>query len=1663
MSDYLDNLYSELSSLVASLGFNDGANKGFWRKQPRKKWGRGKGQWLFMGAKVRLLAKNKGKRVSVTGRVIGSDGTATGARFLPDPGQEALGFDSNTIYGVDTSHIEEISAILPESYVEGKGVDMPDEVGGTGSTVSDANIPNVEDLETAPATPDDFRLADEGVNSPEGIEQEKFKDTPEGQEIARLVDESPDVATPEEVSDLLDGQSAPGGDSIPMLSREEFGKLAQDEINRYADATGGTPEPIDPGMIDEQYGYYKNGYARDEELFGNVDQAGHDSLLPDFTDPILNEAFPDIQKRREADVAARRAVEKAMRGEDPGSLDGLIMAAKEEPKKKKKRASKKKDEEEPIDDGLDDFNPEDDILDTPEFNEPSNGAYDVDFDPSELDGNRISSEVVPADLIEEGDIILHSGEPAKVMRASLERDEDGIETGNLEFIVRTSDGNDYAITRNEYADVTRIQLEKSDEVPDSITPEDVTPESKDVSPVNRIAPDTAEEMSARNDLEVGDKVYSEDGTEFLGTITNVVKSGGRKYTVIDRGDGSKPTQGPDFGTVLVDRPESAPEAETPETNVPDAIDEPVPAPNEIETPEPEDAPAPPPPPGGGGDGNGPTPPDDGDLPTPDEENVPGNTPEEVETPGTPDETRKGRTDNGQEIAFPEGKTEEVLRQKKISPLRDEEGRRVKGIDPDTGEERSTFAEDPDAILNAILEEYPDAVIDEHGAIIVARQKFTDPDGSEYTMESRVTRTNGANYMVSYKITMPDGQVVEYFSNDYRDSFSSIHGVTNGIKRMADVLSGNIPDNFLPKGRGSREWKTYFGTGKFADRLKFFRSKYNSKITQGDLEDALAKATKSGNLYDIGRAQYHLDLLATEFGGDIDKFREYMTTQNMKFLTIDETIQRYASGRFYTVNKSRGKSFGTVMRSAVNGIFGSLRDRSMEDAAKVIREMLGRLPDTTKDRRVVQQIMQQLEEGMKRRFPDENRNTLRRIVRDGVKILEENGDDSGAFESAVHVSWDGRVVTPGMLVEYTNNNNETSVGVIDSLVPMSKNPKRPNEYNDYVLVRFRDQAGELSDPAELSAKTLHVLDETGMTPEALKRLTVYTPNVGGEELRRIRFGDTFMIQERARESSNTRFGVLSEVGDGVNVPAVEDPAYHSTDNAAPGKYLYDANGLPLGQIAAVRDTKSDSGEDGYNIAYVTPENKLEFIAVKAGEIRAPKEGLTRTDGRGTNESDPGFTPDPAAFSDIGLDASTLGSESVDAEAALIDLVKSAPMVGEDGSARAIGRILAVKNARKAYQEDPSDANKKAYKEALSKYYEDLSRMSAVSSLYYNRDFTPMSLTSDDILSPEEIADINGKIRATQMEASKRRPGAPETAPLSYDELKAAASAPEHTYSGFLPAGWSTPDVGAALDFEKAKHADTVKKIIAALGGEDVENISDDLAQALAEGIIRASNTQLRTGEFTPPIRHKMTNEFGDIISVNVNGIPGSSNGYIAGDAEIQKAADVFSSLREKLNIGDKPLDIALTRESGTGALGFVYTADMWSDNAYQARAHLLVDTLPRNIENIKKKSGEKFEPGVSWWSVDLSKDPEGMLAEYVISHEMGHVMQGEALRQFGKNLSQATWNEFYGPVAQSHRVSEYGTTNYNEHFAESFVKWIMTGKAHPDFLKFLKDTGLLKSK
>lgn len=1027
---------------------------------------------------------------------------------------------------------------------------------------------------------------------------------------------------------------------------------------------------------------------------------------------------------------------------------------------------------------------------------------------------------------------------------------------------------------------------------------------------------------------------------------------------------------------------------------------------------------------------------------------------------------KERPDNGQDIAFPET-DENTLWAKKVAALRDENGNKVRAVDPETGEYKSTFAEDPDAVLSALLEEYPDAVILDDGGILVERASFVDSDGIERKIESIIRRTTGANYMVSYRITEPDGTSKEYFSHDYRDSFQSIHGKKNGVMRMSAILKGELSPI---KDKKSKEYKAYFGTGKLEDRLKYFRGKNKSKVTEDQLLKNLARAEARGKEDEIGLAEYNLKLLREEFGGNIEAYRENATIQNMKLLTLEETADKFLTGRFYLVNNAEGKSKGTVLRSAVDGIYGAVESNQNDAVVEGLKELSGRLPDLVKNPKIAQMVLDRFRAGVAKRFPDGNKSALSALVTNGYKSWTKQDYDSAAVEEAPHVSWNGTIIAPDMLVEYTNNNNDKSVGVVHSVVPSDKNvdPNSPNQYFDYIKVSFRGQDGKLQPPVVVSAKNTKVLDAGSVfddngdiIDEAASQLTIYTPNLKGEELRRARFGDRYIQLQKSRYRDMFP-GATDSISSGYSPRAV-DPALYNVDDLTPGNYLYDSEGLPVGQIAAVRETTSESGDKGYTFAHVDPQGVVGFTSVKAGETRAPKADISKEDGRGSSASDEGFTPNPADFRDAGLDAEGIGSDASDAEQAFVDTVVDNTFLSSGEAILTAATLAQVLRAKYDYENSDSDeakvAAKETYKKRVTDFYTRLAKHKAMVAQFEGTEYDPDSVPSDSILDAADVVAINGKIKATQKPFKATTRNSNRTV-VNYDELVAEYSKPENTYSGYLPEGWKASEGSSVVaDAERKAKTGFTQMTDALLEGKGAisESVFDALARKAAlELFVDFSGVKA-------PTYHRLTNATGDRVDVSKNT---SSGKYVANEDYLDVSASVISSLRDKLDLGDAPLTHVLqsSRDAlGTGgAFGYVWSDAMFDRNENFANFHSIVDRVNRFIEDLQSSPREEFVQGKTWFAVDLGQNPE-LAKRYVASHELGHVMQGKILRNLGITPNQREWDKLYGPVADSYRISQYGTSNYNEHFAESFVRWELTGEAEPQFLKFLTDARLLKNK
>lgn len=251
-----NELHKKLDALLASIGFNDGANKGFWRFQPREKFGEDAGQWIEMGAELRMFFKNqRGKTDSVPGKAVGSTGNPNGVRVLVQ-GQSEKGVPDG-IYGADTANVRIAKGIIPEETLRKQGIKSAPKI----SREQEANLPTIDSLERADITDGDIRLINEGAESKEAKQQAEYKKSVEAKEKKEAAPSAPektkdpiaevmaDVAyngdTDVKVDDLVESlkkadTEADSRKSDPSLRETKSINLEKGDVIRTRDGKDGT-------------------------------------------------------------------------------------------------------------------------------------------------------------------------------------------------------------------------------------------------------------------------------------------------------------------------------------------------------------------------------------------------------------------------------------------------------------------------------------------------------------------------------------------------------------------------------------------------------------------------------------------------------------------------------------------------------------------------------------------------------------------------------------------------------------------------------------------------------------------------------------------------------------------------------------------------------------------------------------------------------------------------------------------------------------------------------------------------------------------------------------------------------------------------------------------------------------------------------------------------------------------------------------------------------------------------------------------------------------------------------------------------------------------------------------------------------------------------------
>lgn len=294
-----------LFPILATIGLNDGANKGFWRIQPRDD----EGQWIEMGADVLFRFRTgKGSLVVATekGVYVGPAGRPGMARVMI-PADTESGLKAG-VYEVESRNLQQFKAIIPTK--TGKGTSAgsrKDKFGRPVKTLADSKLPTVEDLvsKVQKITDEDKRLA-KGELSPEERDAEK-----DGR------DKSP-------IADLPAGFEAENPEKVKELLRESG---------------------IEPDEFDKKPTTNKDlGRLVPED--GTMEQGPDGSLVPKSkikTATFKRDANGDLV---ESDDAVENAVSDVMGkvafGDDVPDLDSLINAAKSPPKDAPANQTKKR-------------------------------------------------------------------------------------------------------------------------------------------------------------------------------------------------------------------------------------------------------------------------------------------------------------------------------------------------------------------------------------------------------------------------------------------------------------------------------------------------------------------------------------------------------------------------------------------------------------------------------------------------------------------------------------------------------------------------------------------------------------------------------------------------------------------------------------------------------------------------------------------------------------------------------------------------------------------------------------------------------------------------------------------------------------------------------------------------------------------------------------------------------------------------------------------------------------------------------------------------------------------------------------------------------------------------------------------------------------------------
>jgi hypothetical protein len=360
---------------------------------------------------------------------------------------------------------------------------------------------------------------------------------------------------------------------------------------------------------------------------------------------------------------------------------------------------------------------------------------------------------------------------------------------------------------------------------------------------------------------------------------------------------------------------------------------------------------------------------------------------------------------------------------------------------------------------------------------------------------------------------------------------------------------------------------------------------------------------------------------------------------------------------------------------------------------------------------------------------------------------------------------------------------------------------------------------------------------------------------------------------------------------------------------------------------------------------------------------------------------------------------------------------------------------VRASASVHAADSSVVSKEAYSKQLEEFVTLTNNLALEGAKYYKVDYKKIPVKSDGILNDVELANLNARALKGISEFKGSNGAAASVAQIE----TLIKNSSNRTIPG-LSKEWTQKTVSETYQSYLDGLVPSAESIALGFG------LPASAGRWKATKISLNQYFDLSNGELKEPDQSVATGPGG--VTLKVKHYPVDEL-FVANPDEIDKTAKTIEKVASLINLPEGT-DYTLVSTGVGSATGSKNTLG-YANRA--SGAHTVVNRV-RTKEAEDKKGIKPFVENESWMSTNVNAKG-GTYFEHAAAHEIGHVVAYKVWP------TDEQMNQEYAKLRKE-QVSIYGKESAHEHFAESFAKYILTGKATPAFLDLLRSKNLLKS-